>query len=86
VVSVRTTGAAVLSYDIELEALRMLADRREEPTSQRVQAVNRSHRLLSGLILGKATKNITALQAKATLAGVRPRVWPGSPASPAGRS
>ena len=30
VVAVRTTGLRVLSYDAELEALRMLADRREE--------------------------------------------------------
>ena len=32
VVAVRTTGLRVLSYDVELEALRMLADRREELT------------------------------------------------------
>ena len=73
VVAVRTEGLRVLSYDVELEALRMLADRREELTRQRVQTVNRLQRLLSELTPGKAKKDITALQAKAILAGVRPR-------------
>jgi transposase len=73
VVAVRTEGLRVLSYDIELEALRMLVDRREELTRQRVQTVNRLQRLLSELTPGKAKKDITALQAKAILAGVRPR-------------
>ncbi len=71
-VAVRTRGLRVLSYD-ELEALRMLADRREELTRQRIQTVNRLQRLLSELTLGKAKRDITALQAKAILAPVRPR-------------
>ncbi len=37
VVAVRTKGLRVLSYDDELEALRMLVDRREELTRARVQ-------------------------------------------------
>jgi transposase len=41
VVAVRTAGLRVLSYDVQLETLRMLADRREELTRARVQAVNR---------------------------------------------
>jgi transposase len=73
VVAVRTQNLRVLSYDVELEALRMLADRREELTRTRVQAVNRLQRLLSELTPGKAKKDITALQAKAILASVRPR-------------
>ena len=68
VVAVRTTGLRVLAYDEELEALRMLADRREELTRTRVQTVNRLHRLLSELTPGKAKKDLTALQAKAILA------------------
>ena len=44
VVAVRTKGLRVLSYDAELEALRMLADRREELTRHRVQTVNRLQR------------------------------------------
>jgi transposase len=73
VVAVRTHGLRVLSYDVELEALRMLADRREELTRQRVQTVNRLQRLLSELLPGQAKKDITALQAKQMLTGVRPR-------------
>jgi transposase len=73
VVAVRTAGLRVLSYDVELEALRMLADRREELTRQRVQTVNRLQRLLSELTPGQAKKDITTLQAKAILASVRPR-------------
>jgi transposase len=73
VVAVRTEGLRVLSYDEELEALRMLADRREELTRQRVQTVNRLQRLLAELTPGKAKKDITALQAKAILSSVRPR-------------
>jgi transposase len=72
-VAVRTTGLRVLSYDDELEALRMLADRREELTRQRIQTVNRLQRLLAELTPGKAKKDITTRQAKAILAGVRPR-------------
>jgi len=73
VVAVRTSGLRVLGYDDELEALRMLVDRRDELTRTRVQTVNRLHRLLSELTPGKAKKDLTALQAKRILAGVRPR-------------
>ena len=73
VVAVRTPGLRVLSYDVELEALRMLADRREELTRARIQTVNRLHRLPSELTPGRAKKDITALQARAMLASVRPR-------------
>jgi transposase len=72
-VAVRTEGLRVLAYDDELESLRMLVDRREELTRQRVQTVNRLQRLLAELTPGKAKKDITALQAKAILASVRPR-------------
>jgi transposase len=73
VVAVRTSGLRALSYNVELEALRMLVDRREELTRRRVQTVNRLHRLISELTPGKSKKDITALQAKAILASVRPR-------------
>jgi hypothetical protein len=56
-----------------LESLRMVIDRRDERTRQRVQTVDRLHRLLAELIPGTAKKDITALQAKAKLASVRPR-------------
>ncbi len=73
VVAVRTPTLRVLSYDPELEVLRMLVDRREELTKAKVQAVNRLHRVLSELVPGQSKKDITPLQAKKILAGVRPR-------------
>jgi transposase len=74
VVALRTQNLRVLKVDGELEALRMLSDRREELTRLRVQTVNRLHRLLAELIPGTAKKDLTALQAKSILASVRPRV------------
>jgi transposase len=73
IVAVRTTTLRVLRRDGELEALRMLCDRREELTRLRVQTVNRLQRLLAELVPGQAKKDLTALQAKAILAPVRPR-------------
>ena len=63
----------MLAENPELESLRMVIDRRDELTRQRVQTVNRLHRLLAELIPGTAKRDITALQAKAKLASVRPR-------------
>jgi transposase len=72
-VAVHTSGLRVLADDAELEALRMLSDRREELTRRRVQTVNRLHRLLAELLPGQAKKDITTGQAKAMLSSVRPR-------------
>ena len=72
-VAVRTAGLRVLSYDVQLETLRMLVDRRQELTRTRIQTVNRLQRLLAELTPGKAKKDITTLQAKAILGSVRPR-------------
>jgi transposase len=72
-VAVRTRGLRVLQLDGELEVLRMLIDRREALTRRRVQTVNRLQALLGELLPGQAKKDITALQAKAMLATVRPR-------------
>ncbi|CCH75080.1 transposase [Nostocoides australiense Ben110] len=73
VVAVRTKALRVLAYDAELEALRMLSDRRAELSSTRVQTDNRLHRLLGELTPGMAKKDITTGQAKRLLASVRPR-------------
>ncbi len=73
VVAVRTEGLRVLQVDGELEALRMLTDRREALSRQRVQTVNRLQALLAELLPGQAKKDITPLQAKTMLASVRPR-------------
>ena len=63
----------MLSYAGELEALRLLVDRRDELSKSRVQAANRLHRLLAELVPGQGKKNITTGQAKTILATVRPR-------------
>jgi transposase len=73
IVAVRTPGLRVLAPDGELEALRMLTDRRDELARLRVQTVNRLQRLLSELIPGQRKPDLSALQAKAILATVRPR-------------
>jgi len=73
IVAVRTKGLRVLAADGELEALRMLTDRRDELAHLRVQTVNRLQRLLSELFPGQGKKDLSALQAKAMLATVRPR-------------
>ena len=73
IVAVRTEGLRVLTVDGELEAMRMLTDRREALTRRRVQIVNRLQALLAELLPGQAKKDITPMQAKAMLASVRPR-------------
>lgn len=72
-VAVRTPGLRVVAADADLESLRMLTDRRDELAHLRVQVVNRLQRLLSELIPGQRKKDLSALQAKAMLATVRPR-------------
>src|SRR3954470_23154196 len=76
-VAVRTPGLHRLSYDEELIALRLLADRRDELAHLRVQTVNRLQRLLTELIPGGAKRDLSALQAKRLLATVRPRTRTG---------
>jgi len=63
----------VLHVDGELEALRMLVDRREALTRRRVQTVDRLQALPAELLPGQAKKDITTGQAKKMLATVRPR-------------
>jgi transposase len=72
-VAVRTTGLRVLTADPELEALRMLVERRESLSRRRVQTVDRLHALLAELLPGQAKKDLTTGQAKRLLASVRPR-------------
>ncbi len=73
IVAVRTESLRVLKVDGELEAMRMLTDRREALTRRRVQTVCRLQALLAELTPGQAKRDITPLQAKKVLAGVRPR-------------
>ncbi len=67
-VAVRTKTLRVLELDGELEALRMLTDRREALTRRRVQTVDRLQALLAELLPGQAKRDITTGQAKAMLA------------------
>lgn len=72
-VALRTAGLRELTADGQLEALRMLADRRDELAHRRVQTVNRLQRLLSELVPGQRKRDLSALQAKPVLGSVRPR-------------
>jgi transposase len=72
-VAVRTTGLRALQADGDLEALRILVERREALTRRRVQTVDRLQALLAELLPGQAKKDITTGQAKRMLASVRPR-------------
>jgi transposase len=73
IVAVRTCSLRVLKVDGELEALRMLADRREALTRRRVQTVDRLQALLAELLPGQAKRDISAVQARGMLTSVRPR-------------
>ena len=73
VVAVRTPGLTRVAVDDALVALRLLADRRDELAGARTRTVNRLHRLLLELIPGGAPRYLSAAQAKALLATVRPR-------------
>ena len=75
--ALRAPTLKVLTFDEELVALRLLADRRDELSALRVQTVNRLHRLFAELIPGGAPRNLSATTAKALLAGVRPRTLVG---------
>jgi transposase len=74
-VAVHTRGLRELALeDVDLEVMRLLVDRRDELAHLRVQLVNRLHRLLTELIPGGARKrDLSAMQARRMLAGVRPR-------------
>lgn len=56
----------------ETAVLRLLADRRDELTQQRRQAVNRLHRHLRDLVAGGAPTSLTTQVASKVLARVRP--------------
>jgi transposase len=73
VVAARTPGLRTVTEDGELEALRMLVERRDELARHRVQTVNRLQRLLSELLPGQGKRDLSASQAKTMLATVRPR-------------
>lgn len=73
VAALRTRGLRELAVDEDLVALRLLADRRDALARRRTATVNQLHRLLVELIPGGAPRHLSARQAKALLATVRPR-------------
>ena len=73
VVALRTPGLRAVQVDDATVALRLLVDRRDELGAARTLTVNRLHRLLAELIPGAAKTFLSAMQAKALLATVRPR-------------
>ena len=73
IVAVRTQGLRVLKVDGELQALRLLTDRREALTRRRVQTVNRLQALLAELLPGQAKKDITTVAGQGDARPVRPR-------------
>ena len=78
VAALRTSGLRVVQVDDASVALRLLVDRRDELGAARTDTVNRLHRLLVELIDGGAKKFLSATQARALLASVRPRDLVGS--------
>jgi transposase len=72
-VALRTPGLVQVQVEEDLVVTGMLADRRDELGRARTQVVNRLHRLLPELLPGGAEKFLSARQARALIASVRPR-------------
>lgn len=75
----RSPGLTQVRVDDHLVALRLLADRRDELGIARTNIVNRSHRPLLELLPRGANKLLSATQAHALLASIRPRDLTGKP-------
>jgi transposase len=73
VAALRAQGLQVVAADSVTIALRLRADRRDGLGQARTDTVNRLHRLLLELLPGGAKKFLSAPQARALLASVRPR-------------
>jgi transposase len=69
----RAAGLRPLVADADLDVLRMLADRRRQLGEEHTRKISQLHALLLELIPGGAKKDLSAAQAKALLAGARPR-------------
>jgi transposase len=72
-VGTRMTGLRPVVADDQLAVLRMLADRRRSLGEEHTRKVSQLHALLLELLPGGAKKDLSAAQAKALLAKVRPR-------------
>ena len=72
-VGTRVAGLRPVVADADLDVLRLLADRRRSLGEEHSRKVSQLHALLLELIPGGAKKDLSAAQAKALLAKVRPR-------------
>ncbi len=72
-VGTRMAGLRPVVADDQLAVLRMLADRRRALGEEHTRKVSQLHALLLELLPGGAKKDLSAAQAKALLAKVRPR-------------
>jgi transposase len=66
-------GLHLVTEDAQLEVLRVLADRRRALGEDHTRMICQLHRLLAELIPGGAKKALSAAQARALLARIRPR-------------
>ena len=71
--ALRAPGLVQVRVEEDLVVMGMLADRRDELGQARTQVVNRLHRLLLELLPGGAKKFLSARQARALIAAVKPR-------------
>ena len=76
-VALRTPNLLRVQVDDDLLVMGMLADRRDELGRNRTQTVNRLHRLLLELFPGGAKQFLSARQARALIATIKPRDLPG---------
>ncbi len=72
-VGTRMAGLRPVVADEQLEVLRLLVDRRRSLGEEHTRKVSQLHPLLLELLPGGAKKDLSAAQAKALLAKVRPR-------------
>jgi transposase len=72
-VALRTPDLVRIEIDPDLVVLGMLVDRRDELGRARTQTINRLHRLLLELFPGGAKKFLSARQARALIATIKPR-------------
>jgi len=72
-VGTRMAGLRPVLDDQQLTVLRILVDRRRSLGEDHTRMISQLHHLLLELIPGGAKKDLSAAQAKALLAGVRPR-------------
>ncbi|WP_300641212.1 IS110 family transposase [Nocardioides sp.] len=72
-VGTRMAGLRPVVHDEQLAVLRLLVDRRSSLGDDHTRMISQLHQLLLELIPGGAKKDLSAAQAKALLARVRPR-------------